>query len=244
MMSGKYWKTGTPVIRTTKVVSPTGGELLRQLGILIVGGAALIGFALVSIGSFGSAAAGEPIAPAAVAITSPTSVSPTSIPPTTAATAVPPTATATVAIATATAKVVATEVVASTPTAAATNTPTAQPPTAAPSPTPAAIAATPTTAPAVTGGAISYSRDVQPIFNQICVKCHGGEETKEGLSLKSYAEVMAGSDNGPVIAPGDAANSFLIQQVLNGKMPKKGPKLLPAQIRTLSDWVAAGAPNN
>jgi mono/diheme cytochrome c family protein len=85
---------------------------------------------------------------------------------------------------------------------------------------------------------------VQPIFNNICVKCHGGDETKEGLVLKSYADVMAGSDNGPVITPGDVANSFLIEQVVNGKMPKKGPRLLPAQIRTLSDWVAAGAPNN
>ena len=60
----------------------------------------------------------------------------------------------------------------------------------------------------------------------------------------SYAEVMAGSNNGPILTAGDAANSLLIQQVVNGKMPKQGPKLLPAQIRTLSDWVAAGAPNN
>jgi hypothetical protein len=72
--------------------------------------------------------------------------------------------------------------------------------------------------PATTGpssaenGAISYQRDVQPIFDQICVKCHGGEEVKEGLSLKTYAEVMQGSNNGPVIVPGDVANSFLIDQ--------------------------------
>jgi mono/diheme cytochrome c family protein len=120
----------------------------------------------------------------------------------------------------------------------ATGTPTRAPITLTPPPV------APTAAPVVSGSAVSYSRDVQPIFSNICVKCHGGEETHEGLSLKSYADVMAGSNNGPVITPGDAANSFLIQQVVNGKMPKKGPRLLPAQIRTLSNWVAAGALNN
>ena len=78
----------------------------------------------------------------------------------------------------------------------------------------------------------------------MCVKCHGGEEVKEGLVLKTYAEIMAGSDNGPVIAPGDPANSLLIDLITRGKMPKKGPKLLPGEIRIITDWVAAGAVNN
>lgn len=237
-MRGSYWKTGAPKTRTAKVINPTKNEVIRQLGILIVGGALLIGFAVVSIGSFSSTTAAEPIAQVPAVAASPTSA-PTS-------TAVPPTATA---AATSTATSVATApVVANTPTIAVAASPTTAPtntPTVAATATTAPVVAAPTatTAP-VTGGAVSFSRDVQPIFNQICVKCHGGDDTKEGLSLKSYATVMQGSDNGPVIAPGDAANSLLIQQVLNGKMPKKGPKLLPAQIRTLSDWVAAGAPNN
>lgn len=240
-MSGKYWKTGAPKPRTAKDGSPSGGDVLRQLGILIAGGAILLGFVAVSIGSFGPAAAGAPIAQSPQALVSPTDIAPTAAP---TSTALPPTATATVAAAT----VAATQPATRTPTVEATTTPTTQPPTAEPSPTTAptstAAGAAPTAAPAVSGGAVSYSRDVQPIFNQICVKCHGGEETKEGLSLKSYAEVLAGSDNGPILTAGDAANSLLIQQVVNGKMPKQGPKLLPAQIRTLSDWVAAGAPNN
>ncbi len=237
-MSGKYWKTGAPKTRATQIARPAGGDLIRQLGILIVGGAILIGFVAVSIGSFGSTAAAEPIAQAPVA-----APSSTALPPTVAATAAPsptsapPTATVAATIA------AATQAVANTPTVAATNTPTVAPPTATATAAPVADAPTPTTAPAA-GGAVSYSRDVQPIFNQVCVKCHGGEETKEGLSLKSHAEVMAGSFNGTVVTPGDAVNSLLIQQILTGEMPKHGPKLLPAQIRTLSDWVAAGAPSN
>jgi mono/diheme cytochrome c family protein len=83
-----------------------------------------------------------------------------------------------------------------------------------------------------------------PILNASCVKCHGVEQVKEGLDMTSYAVLMAGSFNGPVIAPGDAANSFLVQQVVEGEMPKRGPKLTAEQIQIISDWVNQGALNN
>jgi uncharacterized membrane protein len=83
-----------------------------------------------------------------------------------------------------------------------------------------------------------------PILQNRCFNCHGGEQTKEGLNTGSYASLMAGSDNGPVIVPGDAANSLLVQQLLNGKMPKRGPKLTPDQIQMIIDWINAGALNN
>ncbi len=55
---------------------------------------------------------------------------------------------------------------------------------------------------------------------------------------------MAGSMNGPVIEPGNVENSYLIEQIVTGKMPKKEPRLLPAEIRLITAWVEAGAPNN
>jgi len=91
---------------------------------------------------------------------------------------------------------------------------------------------------------VSFSKDVLPIFQSVCVKCHGGENTNASLVLKSYADVMQGSENGPVIEPGKSADSLLIELITNGKMPKKGPKLLPAQIRIITQWVDAGALNN
>ena len=83
-----------------------------------------------------------------------------------------------------------------------------------------------------------------PIFEQHCQKCHGEEEPKEGLRLTSHAEVMAGSMNGSVIEPGDVENSYLIEQVVSGRMPKEGPKLTPAEIEVITAWVEAGAPDN
>jgi hypothetical protein len=55
---------------------------------------------------------------------------------------------------------------------------------------------------------------------------------------------MAGSWNGPVVEPGSAADSYLAEQIISGKMPKKEPRLLPSEIRIISDWIDAGALDN
>ena len=91
---------------------------------------------------------------------------------------------------------------------------------------------------------VSFQRDVLPIFTQICVKCHGGEKTNKSLVLKTYDDVMQGSENGPVVLPGNPGNSVLVDMIVQGKMPKNGPKLLPRQIQTIIDWIKAGAPDN
>jgi len=93
-------------------------------------------------------------------------------------------------------------------------------------------------------GSVSYARDIQPIFNTRCDNCHMGNYPSEGLDLGSYESVMAGSQNGPVIIPGSANDSLLIQLVTEGEMPKRGPHLTEVQIRLLTEWVNAGAPNN
>ena len=92
--------------------------------------------------------------------------------------------------------------------------------------------------------AVSFSHDVQPIFAGICVKCHSGDAAPHSLVLTSYAEVMAGSENGNVIEAGDPASSMLIDKITKGAMPKNGPHLLPGQIKAIWSWVKQGALNN
>jgi uncharacterized membrane protein len=99
-------------------------------------------------------------------------------------------------------------------------------------------------APAAANGAVSFSKDIAPIFQATCLSCHGGNKTEKSLDLKTYASLMAGSENGAVIVPGDAANSLLIQKVQSGNMPKRKPHLAADQIQLLVDWVNAGAQNN
>jgi hypothetical protein len=213
-MKRSRWQTGPALNYTQPLLRPTGGQLLRQLLLLALILLIWGGGFLVFLGAT-SSSGGTSVAE--VALSAPLSPAPTSTP-TQAATNTPqPAATATAGVE-------------PTATSRPTETPTAMPATTGPSPT--------------ENGAISYQRDVQPIFDQICVKCHGGEEVREGLNLKTYAEVLQGSNNGPVIVPGDVANSFLIEQIVKGEMPKRGPQLLPAQIRLITEWVAAGAPDN
>jgi mono/diheme cytochrome c family protein len=133
----------------------------------------------------------------------------------------------------------------STSAPAATQVPTAVPAATQVAPTATKAAAAPTaTRAAAQSAAVSFAKDVLPIFEQSCVKCHGGDQTKAGLALKTYAQLMKGSENGPVIKTGDAQNSFLVQQINNGKMPQRASKLPQAQIDTITAWVNAGAPNN
>ncbi len=62
--------------------------------------------------------------------------------------------------------------------------------------------------------------------------------------MTTYDSLMAGSFNGTVVTPGNAADSFLVQQVVEGEMPKRGPKLTAEQIQIITDWINAGALNN
>ncbi len=104
-----------------------------------------------------------------------------------------------------------------------------------------------TPAPTATPGGsatVSYSRDVQPIFDRNCVVCHGGSA---GLWLDSYERVMAGSERGPVVVPGDPEASELYRRITGASqpsMPLGQPPLPPQEIETIRRWIAEGAPKN
>jgi mono/diheme cytochrome c family protein len=138
------------------------------------------------------------------------------------------------------------------PTEASASPPTeeAVPATEAPVATDTSAPAEPTEEPAATTDApasttgVSFANDVLPILQSRCLNCHGGDRLEEGLSVKTYAELMAGSENGLVITPGDAGNSLLVELVSTQKMPKRGPKLTPPQVQLIIDWINQGALDN
>jgi mono/diheme cytochrome c family protein len=235
-MRSSHWKTGSPKTRSERVTPPSAGQVLRQLGlvvlIVVVWGGAFAGYVSVA----------KPQIPTPAPTQFKSSVA---IP---RVTRTRPVLTATAIAATVTPVASATSPV---PTIASAVGETRPAPTLAPAPataaaTPMPVLATPTNLPSTAGrpGTVSFSKDVLPIFTSVCVKCHGGEKTEQSLVLKTYADVMQGSDNGPVIEPGKSADSLLVDLINQGKMPKKGPRLLPAQIRIITQWVDEGALNN
>jgi len=62
--------------------------------------------------------------------------------------------------------------------------------------------------------------------------------------MLTYAELLAGSNNRPVVMPGDSANSLLVEMVSTQKMPKRGPKLTHPQVQIIIDWINQGALDN
>ena len=139
----------------------------------------------------------------------------------------------------------ATEVPASTPTdQPATPTQTVA---ATSAPTDTTIPPTevvPATEPAGQGATVSFANDILPIFNSRCANCHGGNRTEEGLNVLSHASLLQGSSNGSVLVAGNADGSLLVEQIVSQEMPKRGPKLTPAQTQLIIDWINQGALNN
>jgi mono/diheme cytochrome c family protein len=89
-------------------------------------------------------------------------------------------------------------------------------------------------------------KEVSAILGAHCVVCHQGEAAPLALRLDSHAALMRGSSRGPVVRPGDARASEIARRVRGEsqpRMPLTGPPWLSdAQIATLEQWIAAGAP--
>src|SRR5689334_21532207 len=95
-----------------------------------------------------------------------------------------------------------------------------------------------------------YLRDVRPILADNCFRCHGADEQsrKAELRLDVRESAVRGGDSGdPAIVPGKPDASQLIHRITSRdeseQMPPPDAKshLTPAQIETLSKWIANGA---
>ncbi|MCB0213023.1 MAG: hypothetical protein KDJ52_27010 [Anaerolineae bacterium] len=238
-MADSFWRTKAEAAPRKNIRWPSAANIVTQLAIALVmalaWGGLWWGFVQLTAAEPDQTAA-RPDAATAPAEAEP---SPTPLPPTETPTATPsPSPTA----ANAAEAADAAPPTDAPPPAAATATPTPSPaPTATPLPAPETAAPIPVDDAA---GQVSFAADVFPIIENRCVKCHGGEETEEGLNMTSYAGILAGSWNGSVLEPGDVDNSFMVEQIVSGKMPKNEPHLLPGEIRIISEWIAAGAPDN
>ena len=67
----------------------------------------------------------------------------------------------------------------------------------------------------VLGAQVDYHTQIQPLFNNSCISCHGGSG---GLSLTSYDNIMNGGNSGPAIIPFDHENSLLWIKVASRNM--------------------------
>jgi hypothetical protein len=95
---------------------------------------------------------------------------------------------------------------------------------------------------------ISYSGEIQPIFDNNCAEsgCHIPGPAY-GLSLNNYAELMQGGLSGPVVIAGDPDTSIMVRRLegdIIPQMPYQRPALSPSDIQKIRDWIEQGALDN
>ena len=91
---------------------------------------------------------------------------------------------------------------------------------------------------------VSFAGEVLPLLEKHCWECHSEQSAELGLKLDSYEGVMAGSDYGTVVEPGDPDGSLLIDMIESGDMPEDGDPVPAAEIAVIRNWIAEGAAKN
>ena len=93
-------------------------------------------------------------------------------------------------------------------------------------------------------GPVSFERDIQPILQNSCLKCHGEAMQLSKLDLRSLETALKGGDHGASIIPGKADQSPLYRRIAGLErpaMPMDGSKLTADQIVAVKTWIDQGA---
>ena len=91
--------------------------------------------------------------------------------------------------------------------------------------------------PVIVGDTISYSQDIQPIFNAKCNSCHSGVNPVLTSSV-SYNSLVSGNY---VVANSPATSELYIVCKAGGSMSSY---VSSAQLLLISRWITAGAKND
>ncbi|MEO8356376.1 MAG: NapC/NirT family cytochrome c [Chloroflexota bacterium] len=84
----------------------------------------------------------------------------------------------------------------------------------------------------------TFENYVAPLVTIKCAACHG-DLASGGLNMLTYEGLMEGSSNGPVVVPGDSANSLLFQvQSAGGHFAN----LAADELEVIKQWIDSGAP--
>jgi hypothetical protein len=93
---------------------------------------------------------------------------------------------------------------------------------------------------------LDFARDVRPLLEQRCFKCHGEKKQRGGLRLDSREAALRKADSGATaITPGHVDRGELLRRVSSPddtqRMPPEGTPLSAAQIELLRRWIQEGA---
>ena len=95
-------------------------------------------------------------------------------------------------------------------------------------------------------GKVDFVKDIKPILDQNCIKCHGEEKQKGKLRLDMKDSAVKGGKTGPAFVAGNADKSEMVRRLTLPKgdddfMPSEGEPLSKAQIDAIREWINQGA---
>src|SRR5699024_4010083 len=92
--------------------------------------------------------------------------------------------------------------------------------------------------------AVSFSKDIQPVFEASCWKCHGASVQLSKLDLRTREAALTGGVHGPAIVPGNPQASRLFRMISGAEKPSMplDAALKPAEVDAIRRWIEAGAP--
>lgn len=84
-----------------------------------------------------------------------------------------------------------------------------------------------------------FKKDVLPVFEEKCIRCHGGKRRGGKLDMRTLEAMLEGGVTGPSIKPGNAKKSLLIELIHYKEMPpkKEGPFVTPLELERLRRWI-------
>ncbi|MEZ6056002.1 MAG: c-type cytochrome domain-containing protein [Planctomycetaceae bacterium] len=91
----------------------------------------------------------------------------------------------------------------------------------------------------------SFVKEVAPIIQGKCVRCHGAVNPRCNLNLSTFAGWKAGGQSGALLVVGKPEQSLLMARVATpddkARMPLNGAALSNEEMKILSSWIAEGA---
>jgi mono/diheme cytochrome c family protein len=98
--------------------------------------------------------------------------------------------------------------------------------------------------PAAVERVVEFRREIAPLLEARCAKCHTGAKPEGGLSLATRKALLAGGASGAAVAAGLSDRSRLVQLVAGFErdsiMPAEGDRLTREEIGVLRAWIDQG----